>query len=115
MTEIIAMLTKKQNLSPEPTETIGLTFSEMETFPSRTKGVKKRNLTTSSVLHSFIVTGGSPPWKLSSRKLTLHLINGAQINVSRNYLHENLHELSAKMILQSFVFPVRNRGRFGPL
>ena len=57
------MLTKKQNLSLEPTETIGLTFSEMETFPSRTKGVKQRNLATSSVLHSFLVTGGSPPWK----------------------------------------------------
>ena len=40
MTEIIAMLTKKQNLSPEPTETIGLTFLEMELFPLRTKGVK---------------------------------------------------------------------------
>lgn len=77
MTEIIAMLTKKQNLSLEPTETIGLTFYEMETFPSRTKRVKQRNLATSSVLHSFIVTGGSPPWKL-----TLHLINGTQINVS---------------------------------
>ena len=84
MTEIIAMLTKKQNLSPEPTETIGLTFPEMEFFPLRTKGVKQRNLATSSILHSFIVTGGSPPWKLRSRKLTLDLINGAQINVSTN-------------------------------
>ena len=71
MTEIIAILTKKQNLSPEPTETIGLTFPEMELFPLRTKGVKQRNLATSSILHSFIVTGGSPPWKLRSRKLTL--------------------------------------------
>ena len=56
----------------------------METFPSRTKGVKQRNLATLSVLQSFIVTSGPPRWKLRSQKLTLHLINGAQINVSRN-------------------------------
>ena len=41
MTEIIAMLTKKQNLSPEPTETIGLTFPEMELFPYVRRGSSK--------------------------------------------------------------------------
>ena len=56
----------------------------METFPSRTKGVKQRNLATSSVPQSFIFTSGPPRWKLRSQNLTLHLINGAQINVSRN-------------------------------
>ena len=56
----------------------------METFPSRTKGVKQRNLATSSDPQSFIFTSGPPRWKLRSQNLTLHLINGAQTNVSRN-------------------------------
>ena len=42
------------------------TDTEMETlfvvgtFPNRTKGVKRRNLPNSRVLHSFLNTGGSP-------------------------------------------------------
>ena len=79
MTEIIAMLTKKQNLSPERTETIGLTFPEMELFPLRTKGVKQRNLATSSILHSFIVTGGSPHWWISTLEIKVAEIN-ARLN-----------------------------------
>ena len=33
------------------------------TFPKRTKGVKRRNLATSRVLHNGTDTSGSPPWQ----------------------------------------------------
>ena len=63
-------------------------------FPKCTKGINGRNLPTSRVLYSFTGTGGPRPWckillfleklgpkewKLSSRKFSLHLINGAEI------------------------------------
>lgn len=72
-------------------------------FPKCTKGINGRNLPTSRVLYSFTGTGGPLPWckillflrceecqkrieklgpkkwKLSSRKLSQHLINGAEI------------------------------------
>ena len=67
------MLTKKQNLSPEPTETIDLTFSEMETFPSRTKGVKQRNLATLRVLQFHCY------WRISTLEIRV-----AEINASLN-------------------------------